>query len=65
MLDLSRVAPPLWRDGAGATRELAAATDAHGEMLWRISVADLEHDEPFTALFLGSIVSSSLSLPCA
>lgn len=49
MLDPSRVAPPLWRDGAGATRELAAATDAHGEMLWRISVADLELDEPFTA----------------
>ncbi|MFI6358608.1 HutD family protein [Streptomyces sp. NPDC050743] len=48
MLDPSRVAPTPWRNGAGATRQLATGTDASGRVLWRISVADLDRDAPFS-----------------
>ena len=48
MLDPSRVASSPWRNGAGATRELATAADATGRILWRISVADLDRDAPFS-----------------
>ncbi|MFF0085890.1 HutD family protein [Streptomyces canus] len=48
ILDPSRVAPAPWRNAAGATRELATGTDASGRVLWRISVADLDRDAPFS-----------------
>ncbi|MGY4744721.1 HutD/Ves family protein [Streptomyces sp. ATMOS53] len=48
MLDPSQVAPTPWRNGAGATRELTTETDASGQVLWRISVADLDRDAPFS-----------------
>ncbi|MEV7979638.1 HutD family protein [Streptomyces sp. NPDC086519] len=44
----SRVAPTPWRNGAGTTRELATGTDASGRVLWRLSVADLDRDAPFS-----------------
>lgn len=44
MLIPSEVPPVPWRNGAGTTRELAAHTDR-----WRISVADLIEDAPFSA----------------
>lgn len=48
LLDPSRVDPSPWRNGAGTTRELAAATDPAGELLWRISVADLDRGSAFS-----------------
>lgn len=47
VLDPSRVAPVPWRNGAGATRELASWSDEDGTS-WRISVADLDRDAPFS-----------------
>lgn len=49
MLDPARVAPAPWRNGLGATRELAARTGPDGRLLWRISVASLNRDTPFSA----------------
>ncbi|WP_409186228.1 HutD family protein [Amycolatopsis sp. VS8301801F10] len=49
MLIPSEVTPVPWRNGAGTTRELAADTDPAGEPRWRISVADLLEDAPFSA----------------
>lgn len=48
VLDPSRVAPVPWRNGAGSTRELASVADSSGTLLWRISLADLDHDAPFS-----------------
>jgi environmental stress-induced protein Ves len=48
MIDPSRVAAVPWRNGAGSTRELAVATDAAGATLWRISLAELDRDAPFS-----------------
>ncbi len=50
MLDPSEVEPTPWANGAGSTRELAATTDADGGTMWRISVADLDRDAPFSLL---------------
>jgi environmental stress-induced protein Ves len=52
MLDPSVVEPTPWANGAGSTRELAAATDADGSTTWRISVADLDRNAAFS-LFPG------------
>ncbi|MBB1157184.1 MULTISPECIES: HutD/Ves family protein [Amycolatopsis] len=46
MLIPSEVAPVAWRNGAGTTRELAADADPSR---WRISVADLLEDAPFSS----------------
>lgn len=47
-LDSSQVDPVPWRNGAGATRELAAEADSAGAVLWRISVADLDEAAEFS-----------------
>jgi hypothetical protein len=49
VLDPSRVALSPWRNGAGATRELAVRTGPDGPVEWRISLADLDSDAPFSA----------------
>lgn len=49
MLDPAIVEPAPWANGAGSTRELAAAADPDGSTAWRISVADLDRDAPFSA----------------
>ncbi|WP_020658752.1 HutD/Ves family protein [Amycolatopsis benzoatilytica] len=49
MLNPSDFPPVPWRNGAGTTRELAAATTPSGGLRWRISVADLARDAPFSA----------------
>jgi environmental stress-induced protein Ves len=36
-----------WRNGGGVTRELARSDDAGG-LVWRLSVADVESDGPFS-----------------
>lgn len=49
LLKPSDVAPEPWRNGAGATRELAVGTDPAGQMLWRVSLADLDADAHFSS----------------
>ena len=41
-----------WRNGGGTPHELAAHVDAAGTLLWRVSVADIARDGPFS-LFPG------------
>ncbi|MCW2748399.1 MAG: hypothetical protein JWP10_1541 [Nocardioidaceae bacterium] len=48
MLDPAQVRPAPWRNGAGSTRELALATDPDGRMSWRISLASIDWDAPFS-----------------
>ena len=50
-IDVGAIAPQRWKNGAGWTREIAlgpagASADDFG---WRLSVAELEHDAPFSA----------------
>lgn len=49
--DLREIAPQPWKNGAGLTREIALSpigTDA-ATFDWRISVAEVERDAPFSA----------------
>ena len=48
---LDSVVPGLWRNGGGATRELATWPDGQA-WVWRISVAEVEKDGPFS-IFAG------------
>lgn len=41
-----------WKNGAGVTREIVRVDDDHGRMLWRVSMADVVEDGPFS-LFPG------------
>jgi len=38
-----------WKNGGGWTRTVASATDADGQLRWRVSVADIEAAGPFSA----------------
>jgi len=49
---VAAIAPQPWRNGAGRTRELAlqaAPGGAPGAFDWRISIADVDRDAPFSA----------------
>lgn len=50
-LDLSAIPPQRWKNGAGLTREIAAWPAGAGidDFEWRLSVAELERDAPFSA----------------
>ncbi|MGD9832835.1 MAG: HutD family protein [Piscinibacter sp.] len=50
-IDLSAIPPQRWKNGAGLTREIAAWPRGAGidDFEWRLSVADLERDAPFSA----------------
>lgn len=48
LVDPSRVAPVAWRNGAGATRELHVVTDQAGDVMWRVSLADLDREATFS-----------------
>jgi len=37
-----------WKNGGGTTREIASASDGRG-LLWRLSLAEIERDGPFSA----------------
>jgi environmental stress-induced protein Ves len=37
-----------WRNGAGWTREIAAEPGDGGEWVWRLSIAEIEQDAPFS-----------------
>lgn len=49
--DLQRIAPQPWKNGAGLTREIAVACNATTEpgFDWRLSVAEVARDAPFSA----------------
>jgi uncharacterized protein len=47
--DLRHIAPQPWKNGAGLTREIALAESAIGGFDWRISLAEVERDAPFSA----------------
>jgi hypothetical protein len=47
--DLRTIAPQPWKNGAGLTREIALAESEIGGFDWRLSVAEVERDAPFSA----------------
>ena len=47
LIHLSDIPPAAWRNGGGSTRELLAWPDAR-DWLWRLSVAEITHDGPFS-----------------
>jgi environmental stress-induced protein Ves len=47
LIRLSEAPSSLWRNGGGRTRELAASPDGQ-DWTWRISVADVSADGPFS-----------------
>lgn len=49
--DLRRIAPQPWKNGAGVTREIAVGPEgaAFTDFDWRFSLAEVEHDAPFSA----------------
>ena len=49
--DLRQIAPQPWKNGAGLTREIAVARNAATEcgFDWRLSVAEVARDAPFSA----------------
>jgi environmental stress-induced protein Ves len=49
VLDPGLVEPVRWLNGFGSTRLLATGTLPDGDTAWRISVADLEQEAPFSS----------------
>jgi len=47
--DLHTITPQPWKNGAGLTREIAFGGPSAAEFDWRISVAEVAHDAPFSA----------------
>jgi len=47
--DLQAIAPQPWKNGAGLTREIAFGGASAAAFDWRISVADVARDAPFSA----------------
>ena len=48
-IDLRRIEPQPWKNGAGLTREMAFGGPSAAAFDWRISVAEVERDAPFSA----------------
>lgn len=50
-IDLRQLVPQPWKNGAGLTRELAAAPPGagSGDFDWRLSIAEVARDAPFSA----------------
>ena len=47
--ELSAIAPQPWQNGAGLTREIAWGGRSSADFDWRISVAEVARDAPFSA----------------
>jgi uncharacterized protein len=47
--DLREIAPQPWKNGAGLTREIAFGGETAVEFDWRLSVAEVGRDAPFSA----------------
>lgn len=48
-LDLHAITPQPWRNGAGLTREIAFGGASSADFDWRISLAEVARDAPFSA----------------
>ena len=48
-VDLARIAPQPWKNGAGLTREIASGGRSSADFDWRFSVAEVARDAPFSA----------------
>ncbi|HEY9239438.1 MAG TPA: HutD family protein, partial [Burkholderiaceae bacterium] len=48
-IDLREIAPQAWKNGAGLTREIAFGGPGAADFDWRISVAEVARDAPFSA----------------
>ena len=48
-IDLNRIAPQPWKNGAGLTREIAFGGASNAAFDWRLSVAEVERDAAFSA----------------
>jgi uncharacterized protein len=46
--DLRTIAPQPWKNGAGVTREIAFSGASAADFDWRLSVAEVERDAPFS-----------------
>ncbi|WP_280153583.1 HutD family protein [Piscinibacter sp. XHJ-5] len=51
LVDVARIAPQPWKNGAGLTRELAVHPSGAtpDDFDWRLSLAEVRHDAPFSA----------------
>ena len=49
LIALDAIAPQPWKNGAGLTREIAASPAGGADFDWRISVAEVSRDAPFSA----------------
>ena len=47
--DLREITPQPWKNGAGLTREIAFGGASRADFDWRLSVAEVECDAPFSA----------------
>ena len=47
-LDLRHIAPQPWKNGAGLTREIAVGGADAADFDWRVSVAEVARDAPFS-----------------
>ena len=47
--DLAAITPQPWKNGAGLTREIAFGGASRADFDWRISLAEVERDAPFSA----------------
>jgi environmental stress-induced protein Ves len=47
--DLQAIPPQPWKNGAGLTREIAFGGASHAGFDWRLSVAEVDRDAPFSA----------------
>lgn len=47
--DLNAITPQPWKNGAGLTREIAFGGKNGAEFDWRVSLAEVERDAPFSA----------------
>jgi environmental stress-induced protein Ves len=48
-LDLRTIAPQRWKNGAGLTREIAFGGASAADFDWRLSIAEVARDAPFSA----------------
>lgn len=48
-IDLRQIAPKPWKNGAGLTREIAFGGASAADFDWRVSLAEVARDAPFSA----------------
>ena len=48
LIPAASLTPTRWRNGLGTSRDIATERGPAGELLWQVSIADLERDGPFS-----------------